>query len=190
MKICSSCKKEKEFSEFSKCKRAKSGLQSQCKACHKQYCKQYRAENPEYFKQYRAENAEQLKQYQKQFYAENAEQLKQCHKQYIAENPEVKAKCDKKYKFKYPEKRKATSKANYNLPSRDGYHRHHWSYNEEHWLDIIYVNASMHNYYHTHMEYDSTHMVYRIKSTGELLDTRERHEAYLNILNIKIKEVA
>ena len=160
MKICPKCKEEKELSKFSKDKRAKSGLKTQCKACNKQY---------------RAENTEQIKQYQKQ---------------YFAENPELKAKFNKKYESKYPEKKKATNKANNNLPSRDGYHRHHWSYNEEHWLDIIYVNASMHNYYHTHMEYDSTHMVYRIKSTGELLDTRERHEAYLNILNIKAKEVA
>ena len=145
MKICTKCKEEKELSGFSKDKRAKSGLQSQCKVCHKQY---------------------------------------------IAENPEVKAKINKKYESKYPEKGKAKSKANNNLPSRDGYHRHHWSYNEEHWLDVIYVDASMHSYYHTHMEYDSAHMMYRIKATGELLDTRERHEAYLNILNIKAKEVA
>ena len=160
MKICPKCKEEKELSGFSKMKSSKDGLQHNCKACSRQY------------------------------YAENTEQLKQYQKQYFAENPEVKAKFNKKYESKYPEKRKATTKANNNLPSRDGYHRHHWSYNEEHWLDIIYVNASMHSYYHTHMEYDSTHMVYRAKATGELLDTRERHEAYLKILNIKAKEVA
>ena len=164
MKICTKCKEEKELSEFSKSKSSKDGLQYNCKACQRQYCRQYYAKNAEYCKQYQRE--------------------------YVAENPELKAERNRKYKSKYPEKRKAKSKANYNLPSRAGCHRHHWSYNEEHWLDIIYVDASMHSYYHTHMEYDSTHMMYRIKATGELLDTRERHEAYLNILNIKAKEVA
>lgn len=45
-KPCSKCKEEKDFSEFSKCKAAKSGLQSQCKPCHRESVKAAYKKNP------------------------------------------------------------------------------------------------------------------------------------------------
>ena len=155
MKKCNSCKTEKELSEFYKNKSSKDGLQYKCKTCAKQYHKQYHADNTDYFKQY--------------------------NKQWCADNPEALAERDKRRRTKYPEKLKAQNKAK-NIPSIKGMHRHHWSYLEEHWLDVIYVDANLHRYYHTLMQYDKTLWVYRVKSTGELLDTRAKHEAFLQSL--------
>lgn len=49
-KICSSCKIEKEFSEFSKNKSKSDGLQLFCKSCASEHFKKYYAENKEHHK--------------------------------------------------------------------------------------------------------------------------------------------
>ena len=73
MKTCSSCKKEKPFSEFHKKKSTKTGLSSDCKVCRNEYSKKWRAENkssvkknnkdwtsknPDYYLNYRKKNRE------------------------------------------------------------------------------------------------------------------------------------
>ena len=116
-----------------------------------------------------------VKQYDKQYRAENSERLKQQRKQYHA---------------KYPEKIKAKNKANRNLPSIRGMHRHHWSYQEKHWLDVIYVDASLHSYYHSKLEYDPERMIYRVKATGQLLDTKQKHSSFLVKLLMHKKKTA
>ena len=45
MKICSKCKIEKDFSEFSKCKQEKDGLQYICKQCMHIYKKEWNKNN-------------------------------------------------------------------------------------------------------------------------------------------------
>lgn len=82
---------------------------------------------------------------------------------------------------KYPEKlfaRKATKK----IKKEDGYHLHHWSYNEEHWTDVIKLTPSMHAKLHRRMIYDQERMMYRNLS-GVLLDSKEVHIEYINSLN-------
>ena len=59
------------------------------------------------------------------------------------------------------------------------YHWHHWSYREEHRLDVIRVRRDHHIKLHERIVYDPPTMMFVVVSTGELLDTRERHEAYL-----------
>ena len=46
-KQCSKCKKEKEYSEFIRDKRTKSGLYSACKSCHYKHIKEWRLINPD-----------------------------------------------------------------------------------------------------------------------------------------------
>jgi hypothetical protein len=47
MKICSTCKIEKPFLNFSKNKRQKDGFQGYCKCCQKIYTRQYQRDNKE-----------------------------------------------------------------------------------------------------------------------------------------------
>lgn len=47
MKTCTKCKCEKQFDEFGKDSRLKSGLKSYCKMCHKAMSKDWRHRNPE-----------------------------------------------------------------------------------------------------------------------------------------------
>ena len=44
-----------------------------------------------------------------------------------------------RYLNKYPEKLLAKNATN-NLPKNQGYNLHHWSYNKEHYIDIININ--------------------------------------------------
>ena len=96
---------------------------------------------------------------------------------------EQKALLQKRYRLKYPEKHKATQKLNsMKMTNTPGIHRHHWSYNEQHYLDIIPLTIEQHNLAHRHMVYDQERMMYRRIDTMELLDTKEQHEQYIKNL--------
>ena len=64
-KQCSKCKKKKEYSEFLKDKRTKSGLYSACKRCHYPQVKAWRKNNPdrakELFKDWAKRNPEKVR---------------------------------------------------------------------------------------------------------------------------------
>lgn len=79
---------------------------------------------------------------------------------------------------RYPEKL-AAKYAIKKLEREDGYHLHHWSYNEEHQKDVIMLTVSAHMKIHQRMTYDPERMMYR-GLDGVLLDTKEAHLEYIN----------
>jgi hypothetical protein len=81
------------------------------------------------------------------------------------------------YECRYPEKTIARKKLGA-LHRIEGYHRHHWSYQIQHAKDIIHLTDYEHKKAHRFLIYDSERLQYR-NLEGELLDTRERHEAYI-----------
>lgn len=85
----------------------------------------------------------------------------------------------KSHREKFPEKYKATSTAQRVPLEFDGAHRHHWSYNKEHWKDIIQLDHKAHAKAHRFLIYDQERMMYRT-TDGILLDTKEIHLAYIN----------
>lgn len=82
MKTCSTCQQEKHESEFSKCKKAKDGLQWKCKVC----VKQWQLDNKDKRKAWRHENREKLNTYNKQWRENNQDKIiawrKQCPQGY------------------------------------------------------------------------------------------------------------
>lgn len=58
-------------------------------------------------------------------------------------------------------------------------HWHHWSYQEAHKVDCIHMTPPEHRRAHRFLIYDGEHLMYRRCDNMELLDTRERHEAFL-----------
>jgi len=87
------------------------------------------------------------------------------------------------YFEKFPEKRKATSAAN-KLFCPVGFDRHHWSYNLEHYTDVINLSKKDHSKAHRFLVYDSERKMYRRFDNNVLLDTKKDH---LNFINEKIK---
>jgi hypothetical protein len=59
------------------------------------------------------------------------------------------------------------------------FHWHHWSYNKNHHTDVIQLSPMEHRKAHRFLVYDQEHFQYRRCDTMELLDTRERHEAFI-----------
>jgi hypothetical protein len=147
MKTCFKCDEEKPLSEFYKHEQMGDGHLGKCKECTKNDVKTHRAENLEKAIAYdRSRNilphrVEARKEYAK-----------------TDRGREVVSASHKRYKDKYPEKFKAHSRVGNAIksgkltrPDNCGVcgvecvpHGHHWSYEEEHWLDVEWVCIHCH----------------------------------------------
>jgi hypothetical protein len=86
MKICSTCKIEKPFLNFSKNKNLKDGLQRYCKCCHKIYIRQYQRDNKEYtltrIYKWVKNNPEKRKNNNKKYYTNNKKEINERNVKY------------------------------------------------------------------------------------------------------------
>lgn len=83
-----------------------------------------------------------------------------------------------------PYKKKATTAAN-RIHCPSDHHRHHWSYNKEHWKDIFIVTVKFHNKIHRYTKYDPDMKMYRTVH-GTLLDSRELAQKYYDKIAVII----
>jgi len=79
---------------------------------------------------------------------------------------------DRSYKERFPEKYKAII-ASQRIPCNKDHHKHHWSYNKEHRMDVIILSKESHRKVHRYMEYDQERMMFR-NAEGVLIDTKEK----------------
>ncbi len=84
-----------------------------------------------------------------------------------------------RWEARYPEKRIAAIRAYSNVDTPEGLENHHWSYLEEHWLDVLFLTKKQHKKAHRFMIYDQEQKMYRRTDDNTLLDTKERHENYI-----------
>jgi len=88
-------------------------------------------------------------------------------------------KIDFAHMIKY--KKAACVRAGRKVDCPSGSHRHHWSYNKDHWECVFIVDILFHNKIHRYTNYDDERRMYRTVH-GTLLDSRELCEKYYNIL--------
>ena len=96
--------------------------------------------------------------------------------------PKTKMGRDEKNKIRHEMMKHCT------MPTKEGMHRHHWSYREEHLNDIIYINSNRHMRLHGVLRLDFDAKIYRTIG-GALLDTKAKHMKYLALCESRKKLV-
>ena len=180
MKICFKCKEDKSLSDYYKHKKMGDGHLNKCKSCTKKDTKERTEINISTSEGLENERKRHRDKYHRLKY-------KDKHKPTY----EMKKKAMDKYKEKFPEKIKAKIKMGKTKAKIKGNHLHHWSYNEEHYKDVIELSVADHNTVHRHTIYDQERRMYRVAAkfglwnVGTLLDTRAKSENYYSQLLFK-----
>jgi hypothetical protein len=167
MKKCKICNLEKDYDEFYNHPKTKDGYSQKCKVCTKEESnKRYDKlkQDPEFLQKERKRGREKQQKY-KYKNSLSSDRIKEVNDT---------------YRKNFPEKYKAHCCAS-KLPKKEGHHLHHWSYNEEHRLDVIEISAKHHKKAHRFIIYDQERMMYRTLN-NILLDTRKTHEEYINTM--------
>lgn len=165
MKQCFKCKEIKPLDDFYRHFKMKDGRVNKCIVCNKKdnLCNyKNKMKDPNYIIQERKRNREK----HHRLYSGNTNQNYQHKANWVA---------------KYPEKLKASRKSQSMSKHKpfENAEKHHWSYNKEHYKDIIWLSNKEHNKAHRFIIYDQERMMYRRTDNLQLLDTKEHHEVYI-----------
>lgn len=179
-KACFKCGVDKPLASYYKHKKMMDGHLNKCKDCTKKDSKanhDLKSKDPKWVE---SEKERHRKKYHRLEY-------KDKHKP----TPEKKKEIMDRYKSKYPEKVLAKNRVSSSKRAFKGSHLHHWSYNEEHFKDVIEMNEADHNIVHRHITYDQERRMYRIANnnvlgSGLLLDTREKSIEFYKELGVTI----
>lgn len=170
-KKCFKCDVTKELNEYYKHPGMSDGHLNKCKECTKKDSQK----REQILRQYPGWVQKERKRGREKYYRLNYKEMKPSGQQ--------KKISQSRYIRKYPEKRKATNMSQH-IKRKKGYQIHHWSYNTEHYKDVLQLPLCEHVKAHRYMIYDQERMMYRTVE-GILLDTKKSHTKYIDSLKNK-----
>ncbi len=171
-KICFKCGAEKSLNEFYEHPKMRDGHLNKCIDCTKK-------DTRNRIKNLQESDSDWVSKERKR----GREKYHRLNYKNKKSNYEIKRKQILKYAEQFPEKILAKNHSQHiNVP--DGKQKHHWSYNQEHYKDVLFFSVPEHYKIHRYIIYDQERMMYRTIE-GVLLDTKERHLEYFN----KIKDL-
>jgi len=165
MKECFKCKQIKPLSEFYKHPATKDGHVNKCKICNKK----------DVLVNYKNNSLDP------NFIIKERKRGREKHLRLYSGKTRQNYNNKANWREKYPEKYKASIKSQSMSKYKpfEGAEKHHWSYNKEHYKDIIWLSNKDHNKAHRFIIYDQERMMYRRVDNLQLLDTKEFHEGYI-----------
>jgi hypothetical protein len=162
-KVCFKCNVEKPLSEYYKHAQMGDGHLNKCKDCTKVDTKKRTdvlSESAEWKESERKRGREKYRRL------------------YVGTG-KSKPECNKRWEEKFSEKKLATDASSNMKKPFESAEKHHWSYNEEHFKDVIWLTKKEHMKGHRFIIYDQERKMYRRIDTNELLDTKEKHEQWI-----------
>lgn len=175
-KKCFKCENILPLDEFYKHPKTSDGYLNKCKVCTKNDVKK----NEERLRQDPEWVAKERKRGRDKYYRLE-------YKDLYKPTPEKKKEIIKRYNQKFPEKALARKYTEIFLTKDCSLHLHHWSYNQEDWLDVIELSVHDHHFLHRYIVYDQERMMYR-DLDGVLLDSKEKHIEYFEKCKTKYND--
>lgn len=158
-KVCSSCKEEKPYSDYSKNRSRNDGYAHYCKVCARAA-----------FIQWKEGNRDSWRESKRKAYDGNVEKERERARQRRKDNPETNRKHNATYPRNHPERRNAVNYVNRAVARGDllpansqkcvhcgekAEEYHHPSYAKEDWLVVVALCRSCHRQHHTRLSRES-----------------------------------
>jgi hypothetical protein len=182
-RTCIGCKQTKSIEMFMAHKASKGGRLVRCRECvnsARRHSDAMRAkEDPSFLESKRRESRMRYHTRQKKIETFPVDENFRRILMTTEEKKSRKKQGHDVYYKEFPEKWNAKNRCQRLKTKIHGNQYHHWSYNAEHYRDVIELTVFEHTNVHRFIVYDRERFMYRRYDTNELLDTREAHEAFI-----------